>query len=55
MHEEPFAQRERGGDIQLAAGMVITIEPGLYVEGRFGIRHENTLIITEKGGESLYP
>jgi len=32
----------------LRAGMVITIEPGIYLENRFGIRFENTLVLSEK-------
>jgi Xaa-Pro aminopeptidase len=30
----------------LVAGMTITDEPGIYLEGKFGVRIENTLLIT---------
>ena len=30
----------------LKAGMTVTDEPGIYVEGKFGVRIENTLLIT---------
>ncbi|MBD3271377.1 MAG: M24 family metallopeptidase [Elusimicrobia bacterium] len=33
----------------LKSGMVITIEPGLYFPGRFGIRMEDTLLVTDTG------
>lgn len=37
----------------LKAGMVITIEPGVYVEGVGGIRIEDTLVVEASGGRSL--
>lgn len=41
-------------DKPLQAGMVITIEPGIYIEDEgFGMRHEDTLLITETGFENL--
>ena len=35
--------------------MVITIEPGLYLPGIGGVRHEDTIIITKEGYHNLYP
>ncbi|HEY0786624.1 MAG TPA: Xaa-Pro peptidase family protein [Acidobacteriaceae bacterium] len=39
----------------LAAGMVVTIEPGIYLPGRFGIRIEDMVVVTGDQGRVLTP
>ncbi len=51
IHEQPRVGR-RSGD-RLASGMVITVEPGIYLEGRLGVRIEDTVAVTGNGCERL--
>ena len=46
VHEGPHQIRMQWKPTPLHAGMTITDEPGLYLEGRFGVRIENTMLIT---------
>ncbi len=39
----------------LEPGMVITIEPGVYIPGKFGVRIEDMVLVTSRGGEVLTP
>jgi len=54
IHETPLI-RTKGpySHLPLEAGMVITIEPGIYLPGVGGVRLEDTLLITENGYENL--
>ena len=36
-------------NIKLEKGMIITNEPGIYIEGRYGIRTENEMLVVEDG------
>ncbi len=45
VHEGPHQIRMTWNPAPLQAGMTVTDEPGVYLEGRFGVRIENTLLI----------
>jgi Xaa-Pro aminopeptidase len=45
VHEGPHQIRMEWKPAPLCAGMTVTDEPGIYVQGRFGVRIENTLLI----------
>lgn len=47
IHEAPAVSRMR--PVALEPGMVITVEPGVYVEGRGGVRLEEMVLLTEDG------
>jgi Xaa-Pro aminopeptidase len=51
IHEAPALSRT--GDGRLAAGMAVTVEPGVYLAGRGGVRIEDTLMVRETGPELL--
>ena len=51
VHEAPRMSPETS-DV-LAAGNVVTVEPGVYIEGRFGVRIEDDVVVTADGIENL--
>jgi Xaa-Pro aminopeptidase len=51
IHEAPALARTGTG--RLAAGMAVTVEPGVYLEGRGGVRIEDTLVVRAGAPELL--
>lgn len=51
IHEEPRFSRKC--DTILEEGMVLTVEPGIYLPGRFGVRIEDLVVITKNGYRNL--
>jgi Xaa-Pro aminopeptidase len=47
IHESPFLRVESKG--RLKAGQVITIEPGIYIPGKLGVRIEDDILVTQTG------
>ena len=51
MHEPPYAVE--GDETVLEPGMTFSVEPGIYLEGRFGVRIEDIVAVTADGVERL--
>ncbi len=51
IHEGP--RLSRLGETALAAGMIVTVEPGVYVPGRCGVRIEDLAVVTDDGADVL--
>ena len=51
IHEAPYASKK--SDMKLKPGMLVTVEPGIYLEGNLGVRIEDLILITGTGCEVL--
>jgi Xaa-Pro aminopeptidase len=51
LHEPPYAVE--GDETPLEPGMTFSVEPGIYLEGRFGVRIEDIVAVTDDGVERL--
>jgi Xaa-Pro dipeptidase len=50
-HEYPYLVRDN--KLKLEPGMTFSNEPGIYIYGEFGIRHEDCMVVTENGARYL--
>lgn len=59
IHELPSFQEDKKTKSKpktqtlLQPGMVVTVEPGIYLKGKFGIRIEDMVLVTEKGRQNM--
>jgi Xaa-Pro aminopeptidase len=53
VHELPTLSTR--SEDELAVGNVVTVEPGVYVDGEFGVRIEDLVVVTETGSRVLTP
>ena len=51
VHEPPSVWG--GNPLLMQPGMVFTIEPGIYLPGKFGVRIEDTIAVTDQGADRL--
>lgn len=53
VHEGPYVIRKSPKALKFKAGMIASNEPGLYLEGRFGIRTENVILFRDDGNGNI--
>ena len=51
VHEEPYIAE--GNHLELQESMAFSVEPGIYLPGRFGIRIEDIVVVTETGAQRM--
>lgn len=52
-HDPGLVLSTRMPEVELQAGMVFTVEPGIYIEGGFGVRVEDVVAVTDRGTRNL--
>ena len=52
-HEWPYLVK--GNKTPIQTGMTFSDEPGIYLRGEFGVRHEDDMYITENGAQLFTP
>ena len=52
IHEMPNINK-RGQNVILQPGMTFTVEPGIYIPGKGGVRIEDTVVLTDEGAKVL--
>ena len=53
VHEFPGVSQRMPDEVKLKEGMVVTIEPGIYLDGQFGVRIEDDVVIQKDGCREL--
>ena len=53
IHEEPRLAAKVPENLVLSRGHVVTVEPGIYLPGKFGVRTEDMVFVTANGCENL--
>ena len=51
VHEQPWIRPNESK--KLSKGMVVTVEPGIYIYSKFGVRIEDTILVNEKSNNDL--